>query len=238
MVKARNTPLLSWSTILILVQTFNCMRNFTLLTLAMCFIALTSNAQINKGTVLLGGNLGASTNTTSATNNNSESSQKGFYVSPSIGFVTKDNTVWGLQLSYSHGKSDNNTNADVYTNDGYGGSVFYRRYLTLGKNFYLFGQADAGYNYSKGKQVYATGSSRTSRTDGVYLNAYPGITYVVRKNFHLEASINNLVSLGYSYATITDVNNGSASSYKQKGFALSSNASSNNPLSIGFRFAL
>lgn len=215
------------------------MRKLLLLTTALTAIAITTQAQITKGSVLLGGNISAATNKQTYSGNTNEYTQRTFNITPSIGFVTADNKVWGFSLTYGHTSSKSNSTPDDYNYNGYGGGVFHRRYATLGKGFYLFGEANAGYNYSKQKQtLIQPNQDRTIRTDVVYLTVYPGITYAVHKNFHLEVGINNLLRLDYSTQKVTDINGGTGNVATQKNFGFSSNASSANPLVVGFRFVL
>jgi hypothetical protein len=215
------------------------MRKFTLVTIAFISIAFASNAQIQKGSILLGGNISASSSNSHFDGNPTDTESEGFNVSPSVGFVTATNTAWGFNLSYANGKTKyltTNNNNENKTN-GYGGGIFYRRYVTLGKGFYLFGQAGANYNAYKQQAKFETpGFFTTTKTNAFSLSAYPGITYTVSKNFHLEIGLNNLVSLGYTNTTTT--NAGISGSRKQNDFSFGTNLSSSNPFSIGFRFAL
>lgn len=199
-----------------------------------CFVSLfvfSANSQISKGTVLLGGNIGY--NQSNYTDAPTEYKNHGYYISPSIGFVVKDNRVFGFSISYSH--SINQTTADSKSfSNNYGAGVFHRRYLPLGKNFYLFGQ---GHLYADfGKQEYqssTTNSKKTITTVGAGL--FPGVAYAINKRFHLELSMNNLISLGYS--SIKDHNSsGLDIRNNQFNFALNANPTSN--LALGFRVLL
>ena len=216
------------------------MRKLLLLTIGLTSIAIASQAQISKGTVLLGGNISGSTNKETSSGSSNEYKNRALHLSPSIGFATSNNKVWGFNASYgsSRSKFEDITSSEY---NRYGGGIFYRRYATLGKGFFLFGEANAGYAYSK--QKVFTGpigqlETRTVRTDMANLSVHPGIAYAVHKNFHLEVAINNIANLGYSHQKITTIGNGFGTSTTNKGFSFDSNISNNNPFSIGFRFAL
>ncbi len=200
-------------------------------------IAISAQAQINKGTVLLGGNISGSTNKETNASSTNEYKNRSFSLSPSVGVATKNNTVWGTNLTYSN-SSNKYQGQQTFDYNLYGGSIFYRRYATLGKGFYLFGEANAGYAYSKQKEQYSPTGNRTRRTDMVSLSLHPGIAYAVHKNFHLEVAINNIASVGYSNQKVTTVDNGFASATNSRNFAFSTNLSNSNPFSVGFRFAL
>ena len=42
------------------------------------------------------------------------------------------------------------------------------------------------------------GYRNVQKTSSVFLNLFPGVTYAVSNRFHLEASINNLLTLRYA----------------------------------------
>ena len=216
------------------------MRKLFYLTILSSFIALSSTAQISKGTVLLGGNIGASSSSANQAGNPNYAETNGFHVAPSIGFVTATNSAWGFNLSYSNSRTKyaEPNNANQNKTNGYGGGVFYRKYVTLGKGFYLFGQAGAGYSYLKqhAEVVTTGGFSSTIKTNHFYVNAYPGITYTVNKNFHLEIGLSDLFHVGYGSSSTNNI--GISGSQKQRNFSVGTNLSNSNPFNIGFRFAL
>lgn len=215
------------------------MRKFTLLTIACIAIALASTAQINKGAVLLGGNISGSSNKQTVSNSDVAYKQTNLFLSPSVGFVTAQNQVWGVTINAGVNQSKANNQSGQTQLNNIGGSIYHRRYLTLGKGFYFFGQLDAGYNY--GKQKYTSPNAteiRTSRTDHVFVSAAPGITYAVFKNFHLEAGLNQLAYFSYSAQNETQISNGVSTSSKGRGLSFSTNFSNHNPFSLGFRFVL
>ncbi|MGZ5190214.1 MAG: outer membrane beta-barrel protein [Flavisolibacter sp.] len=207
------------------------MKTITLFCLASLFFAFSANSQISKGAVLLGGNLGFSKSDIGDAPD--EYKNHSFYFSPSIGFVVKENKVFGVNLSYGHGI--NQTSAtDKSVSNNYGGGIFYRRYLPLGKSFYLYGQGQLQLDF--GEQEYKTSATTSERTTNyVGLGLFPGVAYAISKRFHLEISMNNLVSLGYSsikenYTTSQELRN------SQFNFSVNANPASN--LALGFRILL
>lgn len=212
------------------------MRKFTLLTVAFLFIASLTNAQISRGTILLGGSISANTNKTK--NGNDESKSNGFSIYPAVGFTVKENTVVGVRGGYSHSKSDYNNNYPEQENNGYSLGVFMRKYLSLGKNFYLFGEGGLGYNHQNNSQTSSIDSKYILKGNGVSANLYPGIAYALNKRIHLEASINNLISLGYYTSKTENITIAGQSSSKSNGFSFDTNVSASVPLSLGFRFVL
>lgn len=208
------------------------MRKSILLFLSTLCTILSVNAQITKGSILLGGSAGySSTNVTNPNTSDTKSTQ--LTISPSIGIAIKDNNVIGLLLDYGHTKQDNQPHiTDI------GGGIFWRKYLPLSKSFYFFTNTQLSYGYFKW-EYFQPDNTQVSKTSTVYLGIYPGVTYVLSKKFHLEASLNNLISLGYTH-TQTDVTvfSGQNTSSQQNSFSLQTSVSSINPFNFGFRFLL
>ena len=79
-------------------------------------------------------------------------------------------------------------------------------------------------------------NSNTNKS--INLSLYPGLTYAIHKNFHLEVGLNNLLTLGHSWSkevqtlqTGTQINKGSSTYF-------STNFSAASPLTVGFRVVL
>jgi len=91
------------------------------------------HSQINEGSVLLGGNVGFSTNEAKDTSlkNNSVS------ISPVAGIAVKQNLVVGISFSYGHNKNNLNAPGAQVEGESFGVGIFARKYITLGKGFYL-----------------------------------------------------------------------------------------------------
>ena len=173
------------------------MRKLLLLTSVATAIAISTQAQINKGTILLGGNISGSTNKETNSNATYENKFRGVTIAPSIGFATGNNKIWGFNANYGSTRSKH-LDLINFEYNRYGGGIFYRRYATLGKGFYLFGKGNAGYTYSKTREKSGfqnEHTTKTTRTDIVSISVHPGIAYAVHKNFHLELAINNIASL-------------------------------------------
>ncbi len=213
-------------------------KKFVLLTTTLVvFIALSSNAQINQGTILLGG--GISGNSSKSGEGPSQTKNSWFSLAPSIGFAVKENKVIGINLFYSHNKYAYNSSPIKYrTTNGYGGGVFYRSYLPLAKKFYLFGEGNAYFRYTKQSDEQVFDTKYSNKQTEIGLSVYPGLSYAVNKRFHLEASINNLLSLAYYRTSNESVSPISTTKVKGSGLSYSANVSSSSPLTLGFRFVL
>lgn len=210
------------------------MKRIALFTLTLLCMSVAANAQITKGTKLLGGNLSAAL---SRTDDNQLNRQYGFTFNPSLGFTYKDNHVVGFAVSYGH--SDSRYKQTRSESDTYGASVFYRRYLTLGKGFHLFGQANTGYtHYNSDQYSHQSFNGQKSRLHNVGVSLYPGIAFTVNKRIHLELGMNNLVSLNYTTGINKTYYPGFHSETKTSGVNFSTNANPESNLSVGFRIAL
>lgn len=214
----------------------NNMKKTLLLACTIILLSIISHAQIKKGTVLLGGSVGFSKNENG--NDGNENKSKTFSVFPSVGLAIKDNWVIGLSGGYSGTNYEPATPTSEYESDGYSSGIFIRHYKPLGKNFYLYGNAGINYNKSKSRESQIPNYHRTTVTNGVSLAITPGLTYAVSKHFHLEASLNNLLSLSYNKSSEERYSSGSIYNSKSKSFDYGTNFSAAAPLTIGFRFVL
>src|SRR6476469_734436 len=164
-----------------------------LTTILFLFIAAT-HALITKGSILLGGDVGFGNKKTDKSDLNK---QNDFFIRPTIGLAVKDNLVAGILGNYTHTKTTNNASYLTSDNTIAGGGLFLRRYFSVAKNFYLYGEGDLSYNYNKFIESTGIDSRLDSRINAVTLSLAPGLAYAVSKKFHLELAFNNLVRAGY-----------------------------------------
>ena len=202
-------------------------------------IATVSNAQISKGSVLLGGSLNFNSNKSEEPTY--ESKQKSVGFTPVIGLAIKPNTILGIQFGYGHYSYDFPSNLYPYPdqkNSSYSSEAFLRKYFPLGKNFYAFGQGGIFFNSSKGENT-STQSKQELKNWGVGLEIQPGISYAVSKKFQLEMALNNMANIGFNKSeTKTIPSAGETTVSKGQGFNFSSNLSTGNYFNIGFRVFL
>jgi len=211
-----------------------------LLSLLIIFFFYSASAQFNKGNILLGGNLSyGSSKSTSPPNPDEQKSNSG-NIDISLGKAIKENALFGVNISY--GGFSNMLGASVSpskaTSYNYGLGVFYRVYKDLGKEFYLFGQAGAGFNGSSYSSTDSAGnklSNGTAYGGSIYIS--PGIAYKISKKFFLELSIPQIFSVSYSNS---NSKSGSVSTGSGDNFGVSANFISNplNYLGVGFRLIL
>lgn len=215
-----------------------------LLILAVIFsFSCSANAQFSKGSVLLGGQLSFS----GYTNNNSYGDQNthsgNFNIS--LGKATGENAVMGINLFYSPYTNNNYYNGNIpvkvaYSNNGYGIGVFYRKYKSLGKEFYLFGEAGVEYSGSteSGKNDSAVKVISGSGSGGsIYIT--PGIAYKISKKFFLEITIPDIFLVSFeNHTTTSQYYYPQTTKNNQFTVSTSLNASPLSNLGIGFRLIL
>lgn len=199
-----------------------------LLPLAIFFcVAITANAQINEGRYLLGGSVSFShyltNNVAPAPDYKSNSINLGIQ----LGKFINSNTVIGGIANYNYSKQSSETKAN-----GFGVGIFYRKYKSLGNNFYLFGEGNIQYAYTKSTNTL--GPNIISKVNSVYLSLLPGLSYSITHKFQMELTLPGLFSVSYANTT-NSLNSGSQSSFSIGG-NLNQNLLSN--VGIGFKLIL
>jgi hypothetical protein len=210
-----------------------------LLTLFIACISFFANGQFKKGDILLGGNLSfnAAISSDSLTGNRAS-------VNITVGKAVNESTLFGVSVLYQPYWSsyyffgNNGTALDFYLQNSFAIGVFYRKYKSLGKDFFLFGEAGGNFGWSTqtGKDF---NDVKVLTGSGINAIAYvvPGFAYRVSENFFLELSFNNLFYAQYSSSktTIQSVDYNKDNQFTI-GTSLSSGFFSN--IGVGFRLVL
>ena len=90
------------------------------------------NAQIKKGSILLGGGISGNSGTSeTGTNENNNSS---LYIYPSVGLAITENAIVGLNLLYNHNQNKNN-GTKIQESNTYGADFFTENICFLVKTF-------------------------------------------------------------------------------------------------------
>lgn len=185
-------------------------KKITLATMLLLCYSLIASAQIKEGSFLLNGAISyINTN-----NYDFPFNPKGNYSSPSFtisaGKAFKENSVFGVILSYSNVAYSNiiSNNIDYggiisppYRNNktnSYNAGVFYKKYKKLAKDFYLFGQLEVAFDFSHGIASDSSNESITIKSIGAQIVFTPGISYQILKNLQLELTIPNVGGIDYS----------------------------------------
>lgn len=217
------------------------MRKNLLFALIAFVVSSIAHAQIEKGTVLLGGNIGLQSSKEDFSNSSNVTEGKSHYFGffPAAGIAVKQNMIIGIELGYSHSKSDKMSYSSDDKGSNYFCGIFLRRYFPVLKNFNVFAQP--GLAFSKEKREYQYENSITNQKSwNIGLGLYPGVSYAVSKRFHLETGLANIANISYRQSKQEELfqSTGQKSSRKRNEFSFSSNLSSNALINIGFRFFL
>jgi hypothetical protein len=207
------------------------------------FFSGTASAQFSKGSVLLGGTLAFSGNTSN--NSSYDQNVHSGYFNISLGKAVEENTVIGININYQPYNTNSyyyngNQQPWPYSNNGYGAGIFYRKYKSLGKEFYIFGEAGAGYQGATqtGKNESGTKVLMGS-SNGGNLYLMPGVAYKISKHFFLELTIPDIFYAEF-ISTSTTTTQPVNQKLKYNGFTIgtSLNAGPLGSVGIGFRLVL
>jgi len=209
-----------------------------ILSLFFVFILISSSfAQIKKGSLFLGGDIGGTTQKTK-TGDVATNKQQNITISPVFGKAVKENLVFGVNAGFGIFSNDNpSTSADEYRRVLYSAGVFLRKYKNIAKSgFYLFVQGGAGASHYKEEfESNSTVFDKTRRLV-VNINAYPGVSYAINNKLHLETGFANLLSLHYLHEKRESGN--PVTVYKTNGFGLSSSLNNASSFYLGFRLLI
>ena len=213
------------------------MKKFILLIVLSGTVSSVSYGQIVKGSLLFGGDFSGYSE--KQLSNGIRSDLSGFQLTPLFGKAIKDNLFLGGFLNLGLANRDGNSGTIVMKNNIYGAGFFLRKYSEISNKFYGFFQGNLGINYIKQTGSSNVNSSNESKRTSFGVSLSPGLSYKISKKLHLESSLRELVSLGYS--TQTNFSNVSgamnSSKFNRVYFSSSLNSFSSN-LSLGFRLLI
>lgn len=117
---------------------------FILSLLAILILVSVTHAQIQNGSIFLGGNIGFNTLHTQSEDNSVYNKQNGIIVSPVFGKAITNNLILGGDIGFGFSKNEQFNSGLLNNMKGYSYSagVFLRQYKPIGKGFYIFLQDD------------------------------------------------------------------------------------------------
>jgi hypothetical protein len=202
-----------------------------------------THAQIKKDAILLGGQVSVYSSKTSDNSTPPNTTNNNAFLNLSAGKAIKENTVIGIYGGYGQGTNENinsNSSSNKSTGTNTSAGIFYRKYKGLGKNFYFFGEINAGYRGYKQEyenKVIGVTTTSTSTETGAELGLTPGLSYQLFKKMQLEVVMPSFAGLRYA----TTKNSGTNSTTTKGNifqFSTSLNNSLLNSLAVGFKFVL
>lgn len=161
-------------------------------------LAICSFANAQKGSILVGGNIGYTSTTTDY--QVGEGKQSAFNFSPRVGYQFNDNWTVGGEFTVASSKNDQGV-AD-YKTDAFKLGAFLRYSVPLSQTFSVFADLGAGFQNQKTKSYTQTGTTKT-KADGMYVGITPALFINMKKGFGLNFSIG-----GLGYETLSYDNNG------------------------------
>lgn len=156
-----------------------------------------ANAQ--KGTVLVGGNIGYTSDTYDYQNNKVKSNT--FEFAPRAGYQFHDNWTVGAEFKVASSKQEGDADESKFNN--FKAGAFVRYTVPLSETFSVFGDLGAGFQNRKNK-TYENGTLTSElKADGLYVGLTPALFINMKKGFGLNFSIG-----GLGYETLSYDNNG------------------------------
>lgn len=154
---------------------------------------LTASAQTEKGTVLLGGNIGFGT---SKSDVDGAKSSTNFEIMPKAGYFVSNNTAVGLGLGYEYNKFESGAKSDEFTV-----APFTRCYRDLSDQFKFFSELSVPVGFGSEKNAAGT---KVAETTSVGVSLAPGFAFFPTKKIGVELAFS-----GISYENIkTEDGNG------------------------------
>lgn len=216
------------------------MKKSLILILSLMLLSISSFAQLQKGNLLLGGNVNFQTSSTESDNlgvaggNTSKSNR--FSFSPLVGYFFSDRTVLGLKVDYFSSKTENRILAGptiIFENDGIGLGPFVRRYFPIKEWVAFYGQAEVNYGSARHLNTNSSSSSSETKTRSVNFAASLGLSFFPTQWMSIDLSANPL-----SFYHQNNQNNSGSSSSSEvntSGFNFDLNS---NSFSLGAHFFL
>lgn len=150
----------------------------------MLALAVTGMANAQEGTILVGGNVGFSSDKVGDNKSNS------FEFSPTVGYQFNENMTVGLQTSILGSKEEQGTTE--YKTNGLKIGAFYRYSKPLSELFSIYADVSAGYQTVKAETTM-TGLPTTSvKSNGFYAGITPALFINMKNSFGLNFSIGGI----------------------------------------------
>ncbi len=162
------------------------MKKLLLSLVAVSALAFTTQAQTEKGKIIVGGNAAFSTSKSDADGAKSNTS---FKIVPSVGYFVSDNIAVGTGVGYSYDKQIGESQ-----NQAFVVSPFGRYYANLSESFKFFGQLSVPMEFGTEKAVDAAGKvgDKVGSSTNIGVALSPGFAFFPTKRIGIEFGINGL----------------------------------------------
>tara|TARA_R110002020_G_scaffold337139_1_gene552632 strand:+ start:91 stop:771 length:681 start_codon:yes stop_codon:yes gene_type:complete len=185
------------------------MKKFLLGLLVFQFFTFVANAQLQKGSIMLGGkinytNSNSDQERTTDINTTRNAKSNSFSFDPKIGYTLGNNWVIGAIFRIQTGKSiidatsynNSNINNEKITDEqkAFGAGLFARKYFPFGDKFSAFGELNTGAIWNKYTSQYETSSTSYDENETKYnefqTGLLAGIAYFPKNWMAIELSTN------------------------------------------------
>ncbi|ADY53219.1 hypothetical protein Pedsa_2677 [Pseudopedobacter saltans DSM 12145] len=185
-------------------------------------LAFTTQAQTEKGNVILGGSVGFNTSKAEG----ASKSDVNFNIVPSVGYFLNDNFAIGTGVGYQYDKSVSTKRQ----NEAFVVAPFGRYYVGLSNQFKFYGQLSVPMEFGTDKSIDNNGDTgaKIGTTTDIGVNLAPGFAFYPTKRIGIELSVKGL---GYEHTQFKD----EATGAKAKNNAFGLNADTFAPR-IGVQF--
>lgn len=150
----------------------------------MLALVVTGMANAQEGTILVGGNIGLSSEKVG------EDKGSSFEFSPTVGYQFNDNMTIGLQASVLNQNTDFVTGENE--NNGLKIGAFYRYSKPLSELFSVFADVSAGYQTVKAQTTMVGLPATTLKSNGFYAGITPALFINMKNSFGLNFSIGGI----------------------------------------------
>lgn len=204
-------------------------------------LAFNASAQFQKGNKVLGFglNIGQISNNSISPVNTQSNSGLGITGALSLAKAKSETRLNGFVVNIGYGKVVSKNDNPVFT-DGFSESYnaglgyFMRKYKPLGKNFFVFGEAQAAVNYNR--QIIRSIQQSDVDQYQASIGIYPGLAYKWNDRFLLELRFADFANLSYSY---TERKSGNTNEYSRSlSFGTSLGLGYLNNIGIGARWII
>ncbi|WP_395048711.1 outer membrane beta-barrel protein [Flavobacterium sp.] len=158
-------------------------------------LAMFSFANAQKGTILVSGNVGFSSEKMNSSGN--ESTQSSFGIFPKVGYQFADSWTVGVQSSLSF--VNNVTDSTNGHSNNYGIGAFVRYSKPVSELFTVYADLGTGFSFGNGSYSNSGTAYVTSKSNGFGINISPALLINIKKGYGLNFGFGGL---GYSSSKV------------------------------------
>ncbi len=174
------------------------MKKLLLSIFAVAALGFSTQAQTEKGKIMLGGNLAFDTQKSDADGAKSNTS---FEIVPSVGYFVADNIAVGTGIGYSYNKRIAATRSEAFVVSPFG-----RYYTNISDQFKFFGQLSVPMEFGSAHAVDANGDkgAKIGNSTQIGVAVSPGFAFFPTSKIGIEFALNGLSYTNYRVQDAND----------------------------------